>query len=571
MTTTTTADPAATALFRAARDFLLQAADPVQAHAEFEWPTLDHFNWARDWFDAVVAKNTHDALWIARRDGDQRVGFEDLVARSKQVAAWMQQIGYQRGERVLILLRNGVPLYEVLLASIRIGVVMIPCFVSVTADECADRVRRGGIAHLIAESSLTPVLSSIKGLETRVAVGPAQAAWLAYSDSQQAPATHQDVPATRSDDLLFGYFTSGTTSLPKLALHTHTSYPVGHLSGMYWNGVRPGDVHLNVSSPGWAKHAWSSFFVPWNAEATIVVLDVDGIDPGFILDVMRRRRVSTFCAPTTIWRMLFAHGLGERPPALREATSAGEPLQPALFDAVEAAWGVKIRDGYGQTEATALIGNAPGAPIKIGAMGRAMPGYDVVLLDPTTNQTADEGEICLDLRRRRPTGLMAGYDQHTARNLDVTSGQYYRTGDFARLDDDGYITFIGRRDDIFKSFDCRISPAEIERALIGHPAIAEVAVVPSPDPIGLFVPKAFVRLNVPWQANPDMAHEIGEWMSQRLPPEHMIRRIGFVQEFPRTASGKLRRFELRESERVRALPIAALQDEYFLEADRRRA
>lgn len=558
-------DSAATAAFRAARDFLLETPDPVQAHAGFAWPQLETFNWATDWFDAVVAKNTHDALWIARPDGDQRVSFAELVARSNQVAAWMQEIGYQRGDRVLILLRNGLPLYEVLLASIKLGVVVIPCFISISPNECADRVKRGGISHLIAESSIALALDTIPDLKTRVAVGEKQAGWLDYADSQHAPAMYQPVPASRADELLFGYFTSGTTSLPKLALHTHTSYPVGHLSGMYWNGVRPGDVHLNVSNPGWAKHAWSSFFVPWNAEATIVVLDVDEIRPGFILDVMRRRQVSTFCGPTTVWRMLHKHGMGERPSALREAASAGEPLQEVLFNAVKQAWGVEIRDGYGQTEATALVGNAPGGRIKVGSMGHAMPGYDVVLLDPNTGQLAEEGEVCLDLRQRKPTGLMRGYDPNTASKLHVVDGPYYHTGDFAARDADGYITFIGRLDDVFKSYDYRISPFELERVMLQHPAIAEIAVVPSPDPLGLVVPKAFLCLHEEWYPGEETAIEIGTWMKEHLPPEHRIRRISFTQSLPKTASGKVRRAELRDKESRRAVPLVVQMDEYFLD------
>ncbi len=555
----------ATRKFREARDFLLNTPDVREAHANFKWPEFDYFNWPTHWFDAVVAKNKFEALWICTPTNDKPVTFKELVTRSNQVAAWLQIIGVLEGDRVLIMLRNGVPLYELMLAAMKIGAVIIPTYTSISPTEVVDRVKRGSIQHLIAEADLAAALTGIADMKSRVSVNGMTPGWSSFAESYKAPAMYHQILAARYDDPLFGYFTSGTTSLPKLALHTQTSYPVGHLSGMYWNGCRPGDVHLNVSSPGWAKHAWSSFFVPWNAEATIVVLDYDEIKPDFILDVMRRRKVTTFCAPTTVWRMMFRHGLGPRPETLREIGSVGEPLQPQLFEAVKEAWGMEIRDGYGQSEATAMVGNAPGQKIKPGSMGLALPGYDMVVLDQVTGLPASEGEVCIDLQKRRPTGLMTGYDPNTAKTPDVASGPYYRTGDFAQIDDEGYITFIGRLDDVFKSFDYRISPFELERVLLDHPAVGEIAVVPSPDPIGLVVPKAFIILTKEYTSHDEAARVIGEHMRARLPKEHYVRRMEFVTSLPKTSSGKVQRAVLRNNEAKRGDPIVKMDGEYFFD------
>lgn len=552
--------PGPTQVFRAARDQLLNP----DAAASFTWPRFTHFNWARDWFDAIAQDNDRVALWIAGPDGDAPFHFAALKARSDQAASWFLDIGVRPGERVMTLLPNGVALYEIFLGAIKLGLIVIPGDIAISADDFRDRVARGRITRVIADAATARGLPKPPGETLWISVGGAVSGWLDFAASHQAAIRPDASTPTRAGDPLFGYFTSGATSRPKLVLHTHASYPVGHLSSMYWNGVRPGDVHLNVSSPGWAKHAWGSLFVPWNAEATIVALADQPADPRFVLDVMRRRAVTTFCAPPTVWRMLIKNGLGDRPPCLREAAAAGEPLAPCVADAVREAWGVEVRDGYGQTETTAQIGNPPGRPTKPGSIGRALPGYDVVLLDPDTGVQGRSGEICLDLRRR-PVGLMRGYDGDPARTAEAIGGRYYRTGDLAAMDDEGRITIVGRRDDVFKSFDVRISPYEIERALSRHPAIADVAVAPSPDPIGLAVPKAFIRLADGFSPTRETADAIDRWQTETLAPERRVRRLSFVRELPRTLSGKIRRAELRRREEARSVPLTPAPDECFFQ------
>jgi acetyl-CoA synthetase len=318
---------------------------------------------------------------------------------------------------------------------------------------------------------------------------------------------------------------------------------------MYWLGLWPGDVHLNISSPGWAKHAWSCFFAPWIAEATIFVYNYGRFDPAALLHQLRVRKVTTFCAPPTVWRMLINTDLGDRPASLREAIGAGEPLNPEVIERVRAAWGLTIRDGFGQTETTVAIANTPGQPVKPGSMGRPVPGYAIVLVDPVSGEPGDEGEICLDLDRR-PLGLMVGYRGEDGLSGAAMRGGYYHTGDVASRDANGYITYVGRADDVFKASDYRISPFELESVLLEHDAVAEAAVVPSPDPVRLAVPKAFVVLAAGHPASPETALSILRFSRDNLAPYKRIRRLEFG-ELPKTISGKIRRVELREREEHR--------------------
>ena len=319
-------------------------------------------------------------------------------------------------------------------------------------------------------------------------------------------------------------------------------------STVYWLGLQPGDVHLNLSSPGWAKHAWSNFFAPWNAGATAVVLNLARFDARTLLEVLTRCGVTTFCAPPTVWRMLIQADLAQHHTRLREAVAAGEPLNPEVIQQVHQAWGITIRDGYGQTETTAQIGNSPGQPIKPGSVGRPLPGYQVTLLD-ADGLEADEGEICLDLSAR-PLGLMTGYRDDPERTAEVLRGGYYHTGDVATRDAEGYITYVGRTDDVFKASDYRISPFELESVLIEHADVVEAAVVPSPDPLRLSVPKAFVQLRAGVEPSAEVAASILVFCRQRLAAYKRVRRIEFT-DLPKTISGKIRRVELRAREQQR--------------------
>ncbi|MER5485018.1 AMP-binding protein [Streptomyces sp. NPDC002812] len=543
----TTTDPAEE--FRAARDFLLaHREDYDTAYAGFRWPRPERFNWALDWFDAIARGNHRTALRIAEEDGSHAEhSFAELAHRSDQVANWLRARGVRAGDRVLVMLGNQKELWETALAAMKLRAVVVPTTTLLNAAELADRIDRGAVRHVIARAQDHARFDAVPGGLTRIAVGrPAGAVfpgWLDYEDSLTAPAQYLPDGPTLADDPLLLYFTSGTTSRPKLVRHTHASYPVGHLSTMYWIGLRPGDVHLNISSPGWAKHAWSSLFAPWNAEATVFVQNYTRFDAGRLMTEMDRAGVTTFCAPPTVWRMLIQADLGLLRTPPREAVAAGEPLNPEVIDAVRRSWGVTVRDGFGQTETTVQIANTPGAEVTPGSMGRPSPGFTIALLDPATGRPADEGEISVDLSAA-PVGVMAGYEEDPERTAEAMADGYYRTGDLAVRGPDGRLTYIGRGDDVFKSSDYKISPFELESALLSHEAVAEAGVVPAPDALRLSVPKAYVVLAEGWEPTRDTAKLLFAHSRTELPPYKRVRRIEFAA-LPKTISGKIRRVELR--------------------------
>ncbi len=545
--------------FLAARDLLLRhRTDPALARAEFAWPVLDRFNWALDYFDPMAADNERIALRLLGPETDEQISFATLAARSNQVANHLRRLGVGRGDRVLLLLNNVAPLWETMLAAAKLGAVVIPATTMLTEADLADRAARGRIRAAVIASALASRFAEVSGEFVRIAVGGAPG-WLDYAESAREPETFTPDGETLATDPLLLYFTSGTTSKPKLVLHSHQSYPVGHLTTMYWIGVQPGDVHLNISSPGWAKHAWSSFFAPWNAGATILVLNQPRFDAASLLRTLGACGVTTFCAPPTVWRMLIQADLGAAPVQVREALSAGEPLNPEVIERVRAAWGVTIRDGYGQTETTLQIGNTPGVPVMPGSMGQPLPGYAIQLLDPD-DAPAEEGEIAIALDPA-PLGLMGGYMGEDG-SVRAPAGAFYRTGDVAMRNEDGSLTYVGRADDVFKSSGYRISPFELESVLVEHEAVAEAAVVPSPDPVRTAMPKAFIALAEGFEPDEATAALIFAHVRARVAPYKRIRRIEFF-ELPKTISGKIRRVDLRRLEAARRAEAATGEQEFI--------
>ncbi|QLY33116.1 AMP-binding protein [Nocardia huaxiensis] len=535
--------------YRAARDALLSAgADYDTALRTFEWPRLTgEFNWATDWFDVIARGNDRLALWIVEEDGrEERVTFDEMAHRSDRVATWLAGLGVAQGDRVMLMLGNQVELWEAMLAVAKLGAIIMPTTGALGSADLIDRIDRGGAGFVIANAADAAKFDQVPGDYTRIVVGAPVEGWHDYSASATVESAGPFRPRTEVTDPLLVYFTSGTTSRPKMVQHSQISYPLGHLTTMYWIGVRPGDVHLAISAPGWAKHAWSCFFTPWLAEATVFVYNYTRFDAAALLHQLRRAEVNTFCAPPTVWRMLIQAELGERPAGMREILGAGEPLNPDVIAQVEKAWGLTIRDGFGQTETTLQVGNTPGQPIKPGSMGRPAPGVPVVLVDPVTGELGDEGEICLDLSAA-PVNLMTGYLGDPERNAAVMADGYYHTGDVAGRDADGYITYIGRTDDVFKSSDYKVSPFELESVLIEHPAVVEAAVVPQPDDTRLSVPKAYIALAAGWQADSETARSILEYARDHLAPYLRVRRLEFA-ELPKTISGKIRRVDLRRRE-----------------------
>ena len=549
--------------FLEARDFLLRHRTEYEiAYRGFSWPRLEEFNWALDYFDPMAHGNPQTGLWIVDDAGRETgLTFAELSERSNRVANFLRAAGVRRCDRVLFMLSNEAPLWEALLACFKLGAVVIPTAVLLGPDDLRDRVERGAVRHVITSAAHTEKFVSLGGDFTRIAVGGKAAGetarpsgWHSFEDAYSAPAEFQPDGPTLATDPLLLYFTSGTTAKPKLVLHSHESYPVGHLATIYWLGLQPGDVHWNISSPGWAKHAWSCLFAPWTAGACVFVYNYARFDASKTLGILRDFPVTTICAPPTVWRMLVQEDLAAYPTRLRELTSAGEPLNPEVTEQVRTAWGATLREGFGQTETTALIATSPGMRVKPGSMGRPMPGYTIELLD--------EGEVCVETSPR-PVGLMVGYGAADGTFPDPSCDGYYHTADIASRDADGYFTYVGRTDDVFKSSDYRVSPFELESALIEHPAVAEAAVVPTPDARRGCVPKAFIVLAPGREPSAATARDIFAFLRRNLAPYKRVRRIQFA-DLPKTISGKIRRAELRRSEQGRAAERAALE---FFEED----
>jgi acetyl-CoA synthetase len=533
--------------FAEARNFLQRhRTDYDTAYRDYRAPQLDNFNWALDFFDREARDNHNTALWVVEQDGsEQKISFADMSSRSHQVAQFLADCGVGRGDRVLLMLPNRVELWEIMLAGIKLGAVLVPTTMLVSTADLQDRLDRGAIRHVIAQASEAKKFEGLQGSFTRIAVGGKPEGWHDFADSRNVTTVFEPEGETGANDPLLLYFTSGTTAKPKLVLHSHQSYPGGHLSTMYWIGLQRGDVHWNISSPGWAKHAWSCFFAPWNAGATIFVYNYDRFNARAVLDTIQRCGVTSLCAPPTVWRMMIQEDLTQWKPPLRELVGAGEPLNPEVIEQVERAWGIRIRDGFGQTETSCQVGNSPGQRVKPGSMGRPLPGFRIALLD-LDDQPAQEGEISVGLDPR-PLGLMLGYEGDEEKMGQVMRDGFYHTGDTATIDDDGYYFYVGRNDDVFKSSDYRISPFELESVLIEHDDVLEAAIVPSPDPVRLSVPKAFITLRQGVEPGREVAAALFAFARERLSPYKRIRRIEF-RELPKTISGKIRRVELRKQE-----------------------
>jgi acetyl-CoA synthetase len=552
-----------------ARDLLLRhRTDYERAYREFAWPVLDEFNWALDYFDVIARDNDNPALWIVDDPAGEglRLSYAQMSERSARMANFLRGVGVQRGDRVLLMLPNRVELWDVMLAAMKLGAIVLPATTQLSADDVRDRVQIGGANFVVVDSAELSKFDSLDVPLTRLSVGTPRDGWIDLAAAYDASPQFTPQGVTRATDPLLLYFTSGTTSKPKLVEHTHQSYPVGHLSTMYWIGLQPNDIHWNISSPGWAKHAWSCFFAPWNAQACVFVFNFARFVPKDTLNVLVRFNVSTVCAPPTVWRMLVQEPLADYPVKLREIVGAGEPLNPEIIERVKHAWGITIRDGFGQTETTCQIGNSPGQPVVAGSMGRPLPGYKIELID-ADDHPVTEGEIALPIGadgKDRPLGLMTGYANNAKATAEAMRNGFYRTSDVALRHDDGYYVYVGRADDVFKSSDYRLSPFELESVLIEHEAIAEAAVVPSPDALRLSVPKAFVTLRHGFTIGPELARSVFAFSRARLAPYKRIRRLEFA-ELPKTISGKIRRVDLRRQEAARTQDGARGEFEFWEE------
>ena len=546
--------------FIEARDFLLKAENYDEAVKNFTWPHLTKFNWVLDYFNEMAKGNDQKAVIYTDTKGNTReITFHELYERSNKVANFLTDAGMQKGDRVLMMMETSIEIFEIILAVFKNGGVIIPAASLLTPKDISDRIERGNIkivfAHKPYVEKFNRAGAMIKGLTALIAVNDyfvedesatkKYDGWIDYEEADKYPSEYSPAFITFTTDPMFMFFTSGTTAKPKLVIHDH-SYPLGHLTTMYWVGVKPGDVHYNISSPGWAKYQWSSLFVPWNAGATVFTIRYAQFESKPVLEAIEKFGIDTLCAPLSVWKLFVQEDLSKYNFKLREIVSAGEPLNPEIIRLVKEKLGITIREGYGQTESTLSIGYFKGVEVKEGSLGKTAPGYKLNLVNDTLDivEANQDGQIAIEIYPVKPLGLLVGYDDPEM-NEKIFKGGWYLTGDTAYRDEEGYFYFVGRNDDVFKSLDYRISPFEVESELMVHHAVVEAAVIPTEDERGRIVPKAFLVLKPEFQPTREMALQLFTFIRNQIAPYKRPRYIEFMEAFPKTISAKVMRKDLR--------------------------
>jgi len=550
--------------FVALRDHIQQIPTYEKALKTFKWPRLTKFNWATDFFDPMAKGNNKPALIFADNEGHERVvSFEEMRIKSNQAAHFLSDLGLEKGDRVMIMMDTSVELYELFLGIIKLGATIIPASTLLSPSDLSDRIERGHIKMVIAHHKYTEKFNRAGGvlhsLKAMICVNQFEdfcqcdereidPCWNNYEISSEFPEEFEPNFLTFTTDIMFMFYTSGTTSKPKLVIHPY-HYPVGHLTTMYWLDLQKEDIHYNISSPGWAKFAWSSFITPWNAGATIFTYHYNAFDPEKTLKLIEKYKVTSLCGPLTVWKLFLLQDLNKYHFSLKKIVSAGEPLNPEISNKVKEILGMDLREGYGQTETTALIFTPKGMKVPPGSMGKVSPGYEIKIMDEKLDEVppGKDGQIAVATYPVRPLGLLKGYDDEE-RNKEIFKGSWYLTGDTAYMDEEGFVFFIGRSDDVFKSLDYRISPFEVESEIMEHHAVLEVGVVPTIDERDRVVPKAFVVLKPDYIPNKQMALELFRYIRNNMSPFKRPRSIEFMEEFPKTISSKVMRKDLRKYE-----------------------
>jgi acyl-coenzyme A synthetase/AMP-(fatty) acid ligase len=525
--------------------------------ASFRLDVPQRFNFVLD----VLERAPANEVALVSLDSAGRVThqhtFAELCAQSRRAAHALTALGIGKGDAVFVTLPRVPDWYFAVLGCMRIGAVPMPGTTMLTGRDISYRIERSGGVAVMTDSEGAAKVDSVAGglptLKHRIVAGEAPGA--GWSNLRALMDAASDAPTasdpTASDDPMLVYFTSGTVAYPKMVLHTQASYGIGHtVTARYWQDLRPGDVHWTISDTGWAKAAYGKLFGQWTLGATVVQMNMGKPDPDLILDTISRNGVTSFCAPPTLYRMLVladlrAHDLS----GLRHCTSAGEPLNPEVIRIWEdGTGGLTIYDGYGQTETCLLVANYRCMPVRPGSMGRPVPGFDVQVVDDegAPVDAGDEGHIAVRVAPDRPVGMFTGYWKDPDATSAAFQGGLYYTGDKARRDEDGYLWFEGRSDDVITSAAYRIGPFEVESALVEHAAVAEAAVVGKDDPERTQIVTAFVILAPGNQGSPALASELQDHVKRVTAPYKYPREIYFVEELPKTVSGKIRRTELRQ-------------------------
>lgn len=524
----------------------------------FRFDVPEYFNFAVDvlgrWADEPQKRGL---LWVDERGEQQDLTFRYFADRSSALAEGLQRLGIKQGDRVVVVIPPEPAWWETFMALMKLGAVVVPGTSQLTARDIRYRVEASQASAVVLDEAAAAKADETLGDTQiqRVVVGRREG-WQAYEELVDSGSTNFSPARTRSDDPAILYFTSGTTGYPKMVLHTHASYPIGHIvTGKFWLDLTPDDLHWNLSDTGWAKAAWSSLFGPWNMGAAVFVYRQYGKpNPDGILQQFARHRITSFCGPPTIFRMLVQTDLSKyRFDSLRSCVAAGEPLNPEVIEAWRRATGLTIRDGYGQTETVVAVANFPGVDVRPGSMGRPSPGYtvDVIGDDAQPLPANKEGDIAIKVRPERPVGLFSEYWNDPEATASRFHGDWYITGDRAYRDEDGYLWFVGRADDVIISAAYRIGPFEVESALVEHPAVVEAAVVGKPDPERGEIVKAYCSLAPGYEPSEQLTKELQDHVKSVTAPYKYPREIEYTDDLPKTISGKIRRVELRERERAK--------------------
>lgn len=534
--------------------------DYEKVREEFEWDVPEYYNFA---FDAVdkQAEERPDELALISIDNSgenaQKHTFKDLKELSNKFANSLREIGLEKGDRAMVLVHRIPEWYVAVLGMIKLGVIPIPTPNLSVPKDIEYRVNQSEANTIVTDMAnhekVEEVRDDLDSLKNHILVDGEKENWMSYKEMMDKASVELDrdeIERTRSDDPLLIYFTSGTTSYPKMVLHTH-SYPIGHtVTAKYVQDLRPEDTNWTIADNGWAKTAWGKLFGQWIVGATVVQQNITGrFDPKKTLKILQDYSITTFCVPPTIYKMMINEDVDKYDLSqLRHSLSAGEPLNPDVIDKWEEYTGLRIYDYYGQTESVALVANYPIMEVKAGSMGKPTPGHDVEVIDDEGNlmPVGEEGHIAVKVKPERPPGIFKEYWKDEEKTEEVFYGDWYYTGDKAYKDEDGYFWFVGRSDDVIKASGYRIGPFEVESALQEHPAVQENAVVGAPDEIRGKVVKAYIILNEGYEASDELKKELQDHVKKVTAPYKYPRHVEFVEELPKTISGKIRRTELRD-------------------------
>jgi acyl-coenzyme A synthetase/AMP-(fatty) acid ligase len=538
-----------------------EMVDYEQACREFRWEVPEFYNFAFDVVDRWGEDTQKLAmLWVNEQGDERRLTFRDFALRSNQVGNALRTMGIRKGDRILIMSPRLPEWWEAVLGIMKIGAISMPGTTLLTSKDVAYRIQAAEAVAVITDEEgalkVEQVTNECPTLRLKIVLGAEREGWVNYAQAVPVAMSSLKPEPTRSEEPMMIYFTSGTVGYPKMVLHTHVSYPIGHIvTGKYWLDLKPTDLHWNLSDTGWAKAAYSNLFGPWIMGAAMFTFDGRGrFDARQTLELLERYPISTFCAPPTAYRLLVLENLRHyHLAALRHCIGAGEPLNPEVIEAWQRGTGLIIRDGYGQTETVILVANFPPLPVKPGSMGKPSPGLTIGVVDDDGREVpaGTEGDIAVKLTPVRPAGLFKEYWRNPEATSNCIRGEWYITGDRAIRDEDGYFWFVGRADDVIISAGYRIGPFEVESALIEHPSVAEAAVVASPDQIRGEIVKAFVILAPGHQPSEQLMQDLQEHVKRVTAPYKYPREIEFTTELPKTISGKIRRVELRQRERDR--------------------